>query len=267
MTNDKTPNETAADAVRVEQMLWNLVRNALKFTPRGGRIGATLSRDDNFVCIEVADTGQGIAPDFLPKIFDMFSQAEAGGRRDRGGLGIGLSLVKQIAEMHGGRIEAESGGLGKGARFRLWLPENPVSRGPHRPVEPLDSSAFMGLRVLLVDDSLEALEAFRTLLELEGAHVQAEATAKQALAAAINKDFDLILSDIGMPDMDGYELIEALRKLPGMAAVPAIALTGFGRAQDAKRALRAGFNAHLAKPVSLPVLLGAIDRIKRADLG
>ncbi len=125
----------------------------------------------------------------------------------------------------------------------------------------------MGLKVLLVDDSLEALEAFRTLLELEGAHVQAEATAKQALAAATSNDFDLILSDIGMPEMDGYELIEALRKLPRMVAVPAIALTGFGRAQDAAKALRAGFNAHLAKPVSLPVLLNAIDRIKGPKLG
>ncbi|WP_436208605.1 CheR family methyltransferase [Caballeronia sp. LjRoot31] len=256
-----------ADAVRLEQMLWNLVRNALKFTPRGGRIGITLLRDDDFICIEVTDTGQGIAPDFLPRIFDMFSQAEAAGRRDRGGLGIGLSLVQQIAEMHGGRIEAESAGLGKGARFRLWLPESPVSRGLNHPGEPLDSSALMGLKVLLVDDSLEALEAFRTLLELEGAHVQAEATAKQALAVATSNDFDLILSDIGMPEMDGYELIEALRKLPRMVAVPAIALTGFGRAQDAAKALRAGFNAHLAKPVSLPVLLSAIDRIKGPKLG
>jgi two-component system, chemotaxis family, CheB/CheR fusion protein len=266
MSGVDVPVTIRADAVRLEQMLWNLVRNALKFTPRGGRIGITLSCDGDFICIEVEDTGQGIAPDFLPRIFDMFSQAEAGGRRDRGGLGIGLSLVKQLAEMHGGRVEAESAGLGKGARFRLWLPESPVSRGLHNPIEPLDPNALMGLRVLLVEDSLEALEAFRSLLELEGAHVHAEASAKQALAAATNNDFDLILSDIGMPEMDGYELIEALRRLPRMAEVPAIALTGFGRAQDAKRALRAGFNAHLAKPVSLPVLLSAIDRQKGRKL-
>jgi two-component system CheB/CheR fusion protein len=266
MSGVGVPVVIRADAVRLEQMLWNLVRNALKFTPHGGRIGISLSRDDDFICIEVADTGQGIAPDFLPKIFDMFSQAEVAGRRDRGGLGIGLSLVKQIAEMHGGRIEAESAGLGKGARFRLWLPESPVLRGPDHPDEPIDSSALMELKILLIDDSLESLEAFRTLLELEGAHVHAEASATRALAAATNDDFDLILSDIGMPEMDGYEFIEALRRLPKMVAVPAIALTGFGRAQDAKRALRAGFNAHLAKPVSLPVLLNAIDRIKGSKL-
>jgi len=262
MSGVDVPVVIRADAVRVEQMLWNLVRNALKFTPRGGRIGVTLLREENFACIEVEDTGQGIAPDFLPRIFDMFSQAEAAGRRDRGGLGIGLSLVKQIAEMHGGRVEAESAGLGKGARFRLWLPESSGSQGRNDPSDPLNSSALKGLRVLLVEDSLEALEAFRALLELEGAHVQAEGSGKRALVAATNADFDLILSDIGMPEMDGYELIEALRRLPRMGVVPAIALTGFGRAQDAKRALRAGFNAHLAKPVSLPVLLGAIDRIK-----
>ena len=251
-----------ADAVRIEQMLWNLVRNALKFTPRGGRVGITLLRDDDFVCVEVADTGQGIAPDFLPRIFDMFSQAEAGGRRDRGGLGIGLSLVKQLAQMHGGRIEAESAGLGKGARFRLWLPEVAVSPERTDPGKLLDASDLRGLRVLLVDDSLETLEAFHALLELEGAQVHAESSAQQALAAAKQEDFDLILSDIGMPTMDGYEFIAALRKLPRTAAVPAIALTGFGRAPDASKALDAGFDAHLGKPVSLPDLLGAIARIR-----
>ena len=256
------PTVIRADAVRFEQMLWNLVRNALKFTPRGGHVGITLSRDYDFICVEVADTGQGIAPEFLPRIFDMFSQAEAGGRRDRGGLGIGLSLVKQLAEMHGGRVEADSAGLGKGARFRLWLPECPVLPEIHHPKPLLDSSALKGLRVLLVDDSLEAVEAFHALLELEGAVVQAESSAEQALAVANDHDFDLILSDIGMPQMDGYEFIAALRRLPRTAAVPAIAVTGFGRAQDAARALRAGFNAHLGKPVSLPDLVSTITRIK-----
>ncbi|AME28201.1 CheR family methyltransferase [Burkholderia sp. PAMC 26561] len=253
-----------ADAVRVEQMLWNLVRNALKFTPRGGQVTIALSRDDGHACIEVADTGRGIAPDFLPRIFDMFSQAEAAGNRERGGLGIGLSLVKQLSEMHGGRIEAHSAGAGKGARFRLWLPESPTARRLEPPSGSRDSSTLKELRVLLVDDSLEALDAFQMLLELEGAHVQAATSAEQALATAGNIDFDLILSDIGMPEMNGYEFIAALRKLPRMAKTPAIAVTGFGRKQDIAKALRVGFDAHLGKPVSLPLLLGAIERIRRA---
>jgi two-component system, chemotaxis family, CheB/CheR fusion protein len=266
MSGVDAPVVIRADDVRVEQMLWNLVRNALKFTPHGGRIEIALSRDGDFVCIEVADTGQGIAPDFLPKVFDMFSQAEPGGRRERGGLGIGLSLVKQLAEMHGGRIEARSEGLGKGARFRLWLPRSVPSSRLDQPNELLDPSILKGLKILLVDDSLEALEAFRMLLELEGAHVRAEASPEQALAVASSEDFDLVLSDIGMPTMNGYEFIAALRLLPRKAAVPAIALTGFGRVQDAVRALDAGFNAHLGKPVSLPALLTAIARIRGPKL-
>ncbi|TCK32786.1 two-component system CheB/CheR fusion protein [Paraburkholderia sp. BL8N3] len=246
-----------ADPVRLEQMIWNVVRNALKFTPHGGRVSVSLTRDDRFVCIEVCDSGLGIAPDFLPKVFDMFSQADGGGRRDRGGLGIGLSLTKQLVEMHGGRIEGTSAGLGQGACFRLWLPHRP-STSISRPSANADPRVLKGLRVLLVDDSLDGLEGFRTLLELEGAQVRAESSPEAALVAATESEFDLILSDIGMPTMSGYELIAKLRELPTCKAVPAIALTGFGREQDAVEALRAGFDAHLGKPVSLSALLVAI---------
>jgi two-component system, chemotaxis family, CheB/CheR fusion protein len=255
-----TPLVVQADAVRFEQMLWNVVRNALKFTPRGGRVDLLLSRENGFACIEVADTGRGIPSDFLPKVFDMFSQAEGGGRRDRGGLGIGLSLVKQLAEMHGGRIEAESAGLGLGARFRLWLPERYYSFYEKNSTEPIDPSILKGLRILLVDDALDGLEAFRTLLELEGAHVQTAESGELALSAASKDDFDVILSDIGMPEMSGYELIAQLRKSPRTARVPAIALTGFGREQDIARAIEAGFDAHISKPVTLRALLDAIGR-------
>lgn len=252
------PLVVKADAVRVEQMLWNLVRNALKFTPRGGHISVTLSGEDRFACIEVKDSGKGIGPDFLPKVFDMFSQAEGGARRDNNGLGIGLSLTKQLVEMHGGRIEAESAGFGQGACFRLWLPRNPLSAPRSAAAEAVSPSILKGLRILLVDDSLEGLEGFRTLLELEGAQVTAESSPENALAVAADADFDLIISDVGMPTMSGYELIGKLRKLPGTAKVPAIALTGFGRDKDAAEALRAGFDAHLGKPVSLSGLLAAI---------
>jgi two-component system, chemotaxis family, CheB/CheR fusion protein len=252
-----------ADAERVEQMVWNLVRNALKFTPRGGSVRVALSREGGFVCVDVTDTGQGIDPDFLPRIFEVFSQADGGGRRDRGGLGIGLSLVKQLAQLHGGRIEAESAGLGQGARFRLWLPENAPSPRLETPRGLIDPAVLKGLRVLLVDDSVEALEAFRTLLEMEGAQVRAEPSAEQALDATAQQEFDVVLSDIGMPTMNGYEMIQQMRRTPRTASLPALALTGFGREQDVTRALDAGFDGHLSKPVSLRELVSAIGRSLR----
>jgi two-component system CheB/CheR fusion protein len=252
-----------ADAERVEQMVWNLVRNALKFTPDGGRVRIALSRQGGFVCVEVADTGQGIDPGFLPRIFEMFSQADGGGRRDRGGLGIGLSLVKQLAELHGGRIEVESAGQGQGASFRLWLPENAPSPPVETPRETVDPGILRGLRVLLVDDSIEALEAFRTLLEMEGALVCAAPSAEQALEAVAQQEFDVVLSDIGMPTMNGYEMIQQMRKNPRTARLPALALTGFGRELDVARALDAGFDGHLSKPVSLKGLVPAIARSLR----
>lgn len=256
-----TAHVIQADSVRVEQMLWNLLRNALKFTPRGGSIRVALFEDNRFACIEVRDTGKGIAPDFLPKVFDMFSQAERSVKRDGSGLGIGLSLTKQLAEMHGGRIEAESAGIDRGACFRLWLPRHsPFAMRSGFPALA-DASILKGLRVLLVDDSIEGLEALGALLEIEGAQVTVESSAQKALALVEDRQFDLILSDIAMPGMSGYELIEALRKRPNMAKVPAIALTGFGRDKDAARALRAGFDAHLGKPVTLSALLQVIGAI------
>lgn len=258
MSGADSPLMIKADPVRFEQMLWNLVRNALKFTPRGGGVNIALSADNGFACVAVSDTGKGIAPDFLPKVFDMFSQAEGVAKRGNSGLGIGLSLTKQLVERHGGRIEGESAGLGHGACFRLWLPKSPAFASRPTATESANASILKGLRILLVDDSLEGLEGFQALLELEGAQVRAESSPESALVAAAENEFDLILSDIGMPTMSGYELIAELRKLPHTAHVPAIAMTGFGRDQDAAEALRAGFNAHLSKPVSLDSLLTAI---------
>ncbi|MFM0034934.1 CheR family methyltransferase [Paraburkholderia strydomiana] len=258
------PVQIQADPVRLEQVFWNIIRNALKFTPAGGRVGVTLLPEDGFVCVQVEDTGQGIAPDFLPRVFDMFSQAKTGAAREHGGLGIGLSLVKQLVEMHGGQITAKSDGIGRGSTFCVRLPEvaTPLSEELRRP--EVDGNILKDLRVLLVDDSADTLDAFRTLLEMEGAKVRAELGGKAALAAASEAPFDLILSDIGMPGMSGYELIVELRKLPQTATIPAIALTGFGRDKDVTEALEAGFDAHVGKPVSLTALLAAIDRARQA---
>ncbi|MDR6409219.1 CheR family methyltransferase [Paraburkholderia terricola] len=250
-----------ADPVRFEQILWNLASNAVKFTPPGGRIALTLSREAGYACVEVRDTGRGIEPSFLPNVFDMFSQAEGAHRRHSGGLGIGLALVKQLTEMHGGHVQAESAGVGKGARFRVWLPADSTTMPNETRETPCDASLLKGMKILLVDDAAESLQAFQSLLELEGAQVWPQTNGAAALTTAAHQQFDLILSDIGMPGMDGYELIAALRKLPGTASVPALALTGFGRPQDAARAIRAGYDGHLGKPVSLHALLDKIARI------
>jgi two-component system CheB/CheR fusion protein len=249
-----------ADPVRLEQVFWNIIRNALKFTPPGGRVDVSLFAEDGFRCVRVEDTGRGITPDFLPRVFDMFSQGQTGAAREHGGLGIGLSLVKQLVEMHGGQIHANSDGAGRGAKFTVRLPEVVISLPAEHADLEIDANCLKGLRVLLVDDSADALDAFRTLLEMEGAKVRAELSGKAAIAAATEARFDLILSDIGMPGMSGYELMAELRKLPQTASVPAIALTGFGRGKDVTEALQAGFDAHIGKPVSLASLLSAIEQ-------
>lgn len=253
-----------ADPVRFEQILWNLVRNAVKFTPPGGSLTIELSHENGDACVEVRDTGRGIEPAFLPQVFDMFSQAEGSHRRHSGGLGIGLALVKQLAEMHGGHVQADSAGLGKGARFRVWLPAGSAQVPGESGDLPGDASLLKGMRILLVDDAVESLQAFQALLEMEGAQVWPQTNGAAALAVAQHQAFDLILSDIGMPGMDGYELIAALRQLPGTASTPAFALTGFGRPQDATRAVRAGYDGHLGKPVSLQAL---VDKIARTTIG
>lgn len=214
--------------------------------------------------VDVVDDGQGISQEFLPRVFEMFSQADGGGRRDAGGLGIGLSIVKQVVEMHGGRITIHSEGLGKGTQCRVWLPtgvpnaiaDERSSNGP--------PNVLLGLKVLLVDDAEEALEALSSLMQIEGAIVHAAASGERALEIVAENDVDIIISDIGMPTMDGYALLAALRASPHTAAIPVIALTGFGRRQDVAKALRASFNAHLAKPVLFPDLTNAIAALVKS---
>lgn len=247
-----------ADSIRIEQIVWNLLSNALKFTPAGGHVEIALTTDGDDFLLSVRDNGQGIDPAFLPHIFNMFSQAESAFNRARDGLGIGLALVQQLTQMQGGRVSAASEGIGRGACFRVWLPRCPTGAHIAPALPPVDAAVLRGKRILLVDDTLETLEAFRALLEMEGAQVRMECNGPDALRAVAEEHFDLVLSDIGMPGMDGYELIRALRSRPDTAAIPAVAMTGFGRSQDVDRALSAGFNLHLGKPVSFDALLGAI---------
>jgi two-component system CheB/CheR fusion protein len=250
------------DPVRVEQIAWNLLSNAIKFSRSGGSIVVRISHDDDDALLEVTDTGRGIAPVFLPHVFEMFKQADAVTTRGEGGLGIGLALVKSLAELHGGRVAAESEGKGRGATFKVWLPLHERSDFAALDEEPaVPRCSLGGIRVLLVDDTPDTLETFGYLLEYEGAVVTPAASAAEALRLAATKEFDLLISDVGMPNMDGYEMIAELRAQPRTAALPAIALTGYGRAQDVQRALVAGFNAQVNKPVDFAQMREAIESV------
>jgi two-component system CheB/CheR fusion protein len=249
-----------ADPVRVEQIVWNLATNAVKFTPRDGSVEVRLWSDADCVRVEVADTGQGVDPAFLPHMFEMFRQADGQSSiRGKGGLGIGLALVKQLTEAHEGRVKVVSAGIGLGTTFSVELPRSA------RAVEPSDSRrqglALQGVRILLVDDERDTQEMLQTLLAAQGATVLTAGTAAQAIAMFAPGRFDVIVSDIAMPGADGYALIAQLRAL-GLGAVPAIALTSMARADDRKRALAAGFAEHLGKPLQLEVLMAALSRLR-----
>ena len=248
-----------ADAVRFEQILMNLLSNALKFTPKGGRVEVRLGREDGDLRIDVVDSGQGIAPSFLPHVFDMYGQSVSVTTRSKGGLGIGLALVREIVTLHGGRVEAYSEGVGKGARFSVWLPllEGAAAPGDGDAGEAEDSMA--GLRVLVVDDMEDMLLVFKSLLEMHGASVFAASSALEGLEILGREDIDLLISDISMPEIDGYEFLRRVRALPGRQDLPAIAVSGMQRDTDIARARAAGFSAHMGKPMSVE-RLGAIVR-------
>lgn len=255
-----------ADEVRLEQIVWNLLSNSLKFTPAGGFISVRVDREGGYARLDVIDSGKGISRKLLPKIFEMFGQAESHTTRREGGLGVGLALVRQLSQLHGGRVKAYSEGEGKGARFSIWLPLVPETPQRHSGPAPATSDdagqgRLRGLSVLLVDDAVDTLEAFGYLLELEGAKVTPARSGAEALARARDARFDLILSDVSMPQMDGHELLARLHHECGMHDVPAVALTGFARTQDIRRALDAGFSAHLGKPVTLDALLSVLERL------
>ncbi len=205
--------------------------------------------------LDVIDSGYGIAPEYLPHVFDMFGQASSVTMRSKGGLGIGLTLVRHIVELHGGRVNATSEGVGRGACFSVWFPLHDVTSATEMPQPAQAQSGIAGLSILLVDDVEDIVSGLKALLEIEGATVLAATSATDALAILDVQHVDLLLSDVAMPEMDGYTLIKEVRKRRRNARVPAIALTGFGRLEDAERAREAGFSAHISKPVMLEVLM------------
>jgi len=251
------------DPNRLQQVVWNLLSNAIKFTPKGGRVKVTLVRVDGRVEMAVEDAGQGIAPEFLPYVFERFRQADGSISRKHGGLGLGLSIVKNLVELHGGTVRAASGGEGKGATFTVELPLGIVHlpAGASASGEDAGNAADLsGISVLFVDDAQDNHELVRRFLEDRRARVWTAGSGQEALGLLERERPDVIVSDIGMPGMDGYELIRRVRALPPERGgdVPALALTAFARAEDRTKALLAGFQAHLSKPVQPAELTSAI---------
>lgn len=239
-----------ADKVRLEQVVMNLLSNAIKFTPQGGRIEVRIARDEGKARVDVTDSGQGIAPDFLPRVFDMYGQGLSVTTRSQGGLGIGLALVRDIVALHGGRVEAFSEGAGKGARFSFWLPLH-ASAPAAQECRPGRADAMDGLRIVVVDAMRDMLEVFKSLLEVRGATVFAASSAEECMAILEHESVDLLICDVSLPSIDGYELLRRVRAAPRFATVPAIAVSGMQRESDIADAHSAGFSAHLGKPISV----------------
>lgn len=251
-----------ADATRLDQIIWNLLNNAWKFTKGGERICLQLEREGDQARLDVIDTGEGISPEFLPKVFDMFGQAEMQhAQRSKHGLGIGLALVKQLIEAHNGRIEAFSEGLGRGARFSIWLPIHLQTE-----IELSDlandgeAGGLSGIKILLVDDSPDILETMCELLESEGAIVTTADGGAQGIALAEQSAYDVIVSDIGMPEIDGHKMMASIRAKGVNSNTPSIALTGYGTLRDVEKAKAAGFTLHLRKPIDLQALIDAVTQ-------
>ncbi|HET7697047.1 MAG TPA: PAS domain S-box protein [Vicinamibacterales bacterium] len=275
---DPRVGPVSGDPGRLQQVVWNLVSNAVKFTPKGGRVQVRLERVNSHVEIVVSDTGIGVSPDFLPFVFERFRQAEVGTTRKTGGLGLGLAIVRHIVEMHGGTVEAFSEGEGRGATFRARLPlmsVHPEAREIRREhprterLEPLTALGDLsGVHVLAIDDEEDALTLLRVVLETAGATVTTMASAARALERIAEVRPDVLVVDLGMPEMDGFALIERVRKSPDpdVRRLPAAALTAFARSEDRTRALRSGFEMHLAKPVDPAELVASVATLARRQV-
>jgi PAS domain S-box-containing protein len=256
----------AGDPARLQQVVWNLLSNALKFTPKDGRVSVTLRRAGRWAEIVIEDNGAGIRPDFLPHVFDRFQQADASRTRRFGGLGLGLSIVKSLVEFHGGSVQAESSGDEQGATFTVAIPLGAPADLRAETLEPVPTDENMeeislaDIRVLVVEDDPDAAEFVRKLLSMYGAHVVITTSAHEALERLADARPDILISDIGLPEMDGYQLIERIRHKPAAegGGILAVALTAYARTEDRTRALRAGYQAHLAKPVESTELVATV---------
>jgi signal transduction histidine kinase/ActR/RegA family two-component response regulator len=270
---DPQAGPVSGDTDRLQQVVWNLLSNAIKFTPKGGRVQVRLERIDSHIEIIVSDSGRGVSPEFLPHVFDRFRQADGTSTRKHGGLGLGLSIVRQLVELHGGTVSVESDGEGKGATFIVQLPQMiarrqaddaaPVRRHPTVGGSGLSFDCppmLKGLRILVVDDEPDTRRLLCTLLEQCGSEVVTAGSAHEGLAAFARSKTDVIISDIGMPEEDGYEFIAKLRAAEAGhgTRIPAIALTAYARVEDRVRALNAGFQVHVPKPIEPVELLAVV---------
>ncbi len=270
---DPHVGQVSADPGRLQQVIWNLLTNALKFTPKGGRVHVALGRVNSHLEISVSDTGEGISADFLPHVFDRFRQADASTTRRHRGLGLGLAIVKNLVELHGGNVTAESAGLNQGATFYVCLPAtaatlpSDIDRLHPRKALPRETSEehpdLTGFDILAVDDEPDARELINRILSRCGATVETASSGAEALRLMTRKKPHVLIMDIGMPDEDGYSVIQRVRKLPPAQGgdVPAIALTAFARSEDRRRAILAGFQMHMSKPVEPSELIAIVSSL------
>jgi PAS domain S-box-containing protein len=275
---DPAAGPVSGDPGRLQQVMWNLLSNAIKFTPKQGKVQVLLERVNSHIEISVTDTGIGFKPEFLAHVFERFRQADGSTTRRHGGLGLGLSIVKHLVELHGGTVRAASPGEGKGATFTIHLPLALVHRKPEarerlHPKAPRTAAArdfklpdLSGIRVLVVDDEVDGRDLVRFVLEDCGAEVVTAESGKHALDLLAQRKPDVIVSDIGMPEMDGYEFIKLAQQRTGRR-IPAIALTAFARSEDRTRALQAGFIMHVAKPVEADEFLASVASIVASQCG
>jgi len=271
---DRKPVTVSGDTNRLQQVFWNLLSNAVKFTPSGGYVSVSLRRVDAQVDIAVTDTGQGIRPDFLPFVFDRFRQADSTSTRQHGGLGLGLAIARHLIEIHGGSIMGKSDGEGTGATFTVSLPlvgstvesnVSPVSDldAPESPAPLSSSYVLSGLHVLVVDDDEDTLELLSAALRSRGAQVTGVSSAAQAIDAVRIARPDVLVSDIAMPVEDGYQLIQKVIRLGFEPRIPAIAITAYAKEEDKERALAAGYQRYLTKPVELGEFISSVAEVAR----